>query len=179
MYNSWSYFSYDTQRFKDKLLLSLQEKKTFACTIFSKIHYVACTINRTDKLICLHTCLHELNHAGLNDKPVKQDKKDRIMQRVSNLMFIFIGLIYLAILTHHHYNNIHNNIDNNINNTVSATHSQKRIFLLPTPTEAALYTILYHTLQAIYIIQKQSRLYPIFFYSGKKVCGEAFHHWCW
>ena len=131
-----------------------------------------------DKLICLHTYLHELNHAGLNDKPVKQDKKDRIMQRVSNLMFIFIGLIYLAILTHHHYNNIHNNIDNNINNTVSATHSQKRIFLLPTPTEAALYTILYHTLQAIYIIQKQSRLYPIFFYSGK-VCGEAFHHWCW
>ena len=83
-------------------------------------------------------------------------------------MFIFIGPIYLAILTHHHYN-IHNNIDNNINNTVSATHSQKRIFLLPTPTEAALYTtILYHTLQAIYIIQKQSRLYPIFFIAERR-----------
>ena len=39
--------------------------------------------------------------------------------------------------------------------TASATHTQKSIFLLPTPTEVALYaTILYPTLQATYTIQK-------------------------
>ena len=50
-------------------------------------------------------------------------------------MFTFIRPFHLAILTHHHHNNIHND-DNN--NTVSATHTQKSLFLLPTPTEVAL-----------------------------------------
>ena len=77
------------------------------------------------------------------------------MQRVWNLMFTFIGPTHLAILTHHHHNNIHNKTDNNNKNTVSATHTQKSLFFLPTPTEVALYAaILYTTLQAIYTIQK-------------------------
>ena len=55
---------------------------------------------------------------------------------------------------------------------------KKSPFCLPTLTEVALYaTILYHALQAIYTIQK--RLFPITFYSWKKVCGEGFCHWCW
>ena len=73
-------------------------------------------------------------------------------------MFIFIWPVYLVILTRHHHNNIHNKIDNNNNNnnnTVSATHKQKSLYFLPTPTEVALYAaILYPTLQAIYTVQK-------------------------
>ena len=70
-------------------------------------------------------------------------------------MFTSTGLIHLAILTHHHHN-IYKNIDSNNNdNTVSATHAQKSLFLLSTPTEVALYaTILYPTLQVIYTILK-------------------------
>ena len=48
---------------------SSEKKETFACMIFSKICYVACTISRAGKLICLHVCLHEHDHAGLTDKP--------------------------------------------------------------------------------------------------------------
>ena len=95
------------------------------------------------------------------------------MQSVWNLMFTFIGSVYLAILTHHHHNNVHNNIDNNYDNTVSATHTPKSPFCLPTLTEVALYaTVLYHALQAIYTFQKATL-------SNKKVCREAFCHWCW
>ena len=51
------------------------------------------------------------------------------MQRVWNLMFTFVELIHLAILTHHHCSNIHNNIDNNNNNnTVSAAHTHKKVY---------------------------------------------------
>ena len=50
-------------------------------------------------------------------------------------MFTIIGPVHLAILTHHHNNNIHNDTDNN--DTVSATHTQKGLFCLPTPTEMA------------------------------------------
>ena len=76
------------------------------------------------------------------------------MQSVSNLMFAFIGPVHLAILTHHH-NNIHTTTTTTTTNTVSATHKQKSLFCLPTPTEVALYvTILYHAVQGIYTIQK-------------------------
>ena len=62
-------FLWQTQKFKDKSLLSLQKKGTFACTIFGKICYVPSTINCTDKSICLHACLHQHNCVGLIDKP--------------------------------------------------------------------------------------------------------------
>ena len=70
-------------------------------------------------------------------------------------MFTFIGSVHLAILTHHRHNNIHNKNDNNNINTVFATHTQKKLILLPTPRKVALYaTILYPTLQAINTVQK-------------------------
>ena len=63
-------FSFDTQNFKKKSPLSLEEKKeTFACAIFGKIRCVACAINCASKLICLHACLHERDRAGLIGKP--------------------------------------------------------------------------------------------------------------
>ena len=37
--------------------------------IFGKICYVACVISHAGKLICLHACLHECDHAGLIGKP--------------------------------------------------------------------------------------------------------------
>ena len=46
-------FLWQTQKFKDKSLLSFRKKETFACAIFGKICYVACTINRAGKLIRL------------------------------------------------------------------------------------------------------------------------------
>ena len=70
-------------------------------------------------------------------------------------MFTFMGSVHLAILRYQHHNNIHNNNDSKNINTVFATHTQKKLFLLPTPRKVALYvTILYPTLQAIYTIQR-------------------------
>ena len=46
-----------------------EKKETFAGAIFCKICYVACTILKAGKLICLCVCLHECNCAGLIDKP--------------------------------------------------------------------------------------------------------------
>ena len=65
---SWNTFSYDTQKLKNKSLLSLEKKETFACAIFGK-SYVAYAINRAGKLICLRACLHKRDRAGLIDKP--------------------------------------------------------------------------------------------------------------
>ena len=99
------------------------------------------------------------------------------MQRVWNHMFTFIGPVHLAILTHHHHN-IHNNIDNNNNNTVSATHTQKEYFVSPLQQK-------WHCMHQFCILlskqytQFKRRLYPITIYGWKKVCGVAFHHWCW
>ena len=50
------------------LLWVLMEKRTSAWVIFSKICYVACVINCTGKMVCLHVCLHECNRTGLTDK---------------------------------------------------------------------------------------------------------------
>ena len=49
-----------------------RKKETFACTIFDNICYVACVINRTDKLICLHACLHERDCTDLIDKTERE-----------------------------------------------------------------------------------------------------------
>ena len=65
---SWYIFSYGTQKLKNKSLLSLKKKETFASVIFGKICYVACVINHAGKLICLHVWLHEHNFMGLIDK---------------------------------------------------------------------------------------------------------------
>ena len=55
-------FLWQTQKLSDESLLNLEKKR-------SKICYVACAINHTGKLICLHACLHEHDHTGLIDKP--------------------------------------------------------------------------------------------------------------
>ena len=47
----------------------MRKNKTFACTIFGKICYVACAIKYAGKLICLRACLHLRDHVGLIDKP--------------------------------------------------------------------------------------------------------------
>ena len=41
------------------------------CTIFGKICYVACPVNRAGKLICLRAYLHERDCTGLIGKPVQ------------------------------------------------------------------------------------------------------------
>ena len=100
------------------------------------------------------------------------------MQRVSNLMFTFIEPVHLAILTHHHHSNMHNNIDNN-NNTVIITiiqfllhiHKKESISSPHSNRSGIICNNFYPTLQAIYTIQKAT--------VSNKVCGEAFHHWCW
>ena len=61
-------FLWETQKFKDKSLLSLEKKKTFAGANFSKICWNACPINCSGKFICLHAYLHEHSHVGLTDK---------------------------------------------------------------------------------------------------------------
>ena len=60
-----------TQKLSHKSLLSLQKKRIFYLRDFGKICYLACTINRAGKFICLCACLHERDHAGLIDKPEK------------------------------------------------------------------------------------------------------------
>ena len=73
-------FLWETKKLKSTSLLRLDKKETFACTIFGKICYVACTIdragqiNRDGQLICLHASLHECHHAGLIDKPALKRK---------------------------------------------------------------------------------------------------------
>ena len=68
-------------------------------------------------------------------------------------MFTFIGLIHLAILTHHHIN-IHNDTDNN-NITVLLHIHKECLFFLPASLEVALHTTtLYHALQGIYTVEK-------------------------
>ena len=47
----------DKKNVRASLFWVLRKKETFACTIFSKICYVTCAINRADKLICLCACL--------------------------------------------------------------------------------------------------------------------------
>ena len=60
-------FLWQTQKFKEKALLSLHEKRNFCLLVFGKICYVACAINCAGKLICLRACLRERDHAGLNE----------------------------------------------------------------------------------------------------------------
>ena len=70
MFNLWFYFSYDRHKhLRASLFWVFRKKEIFACTIFSKICYVARTINRAGKLICLRVCLHAQDQASLIEKP--------------------------------------------------------------------------------------------------------------
>ena len=55
------------QKLKNVSLLSLEKKETFACAVFGKICYAACSINRAGQLICLRASLHERDRTGLID----------------------------------------------------------------------------------------------------------------
>ena len=76
--------------------LVFRKKETFACVIFSKIGYDARVINCAGKLVYLHACWHEHNHAVLIDKPVllrhfehKPCKADMDNFQASNFLFAF------------------------------------------------------------------------------------------
>ena len=89
------------------------------------------------------------------------------MQRVWNLMFTFVELVHLAILTHHHYSNIHNNIDNNNNNnTVSATHTQKEVYFF-----SLLQQKWHHVQQFCILLSKQYTQFK------RRPCALTFYSW--
>ena len=74
-----------TQTFKNKSSLSLEEKKeTFACAIFDKICYVACAINCAGKLICLRACLHKQDRMVLIDKPETHSDIQELLRYIQN-----------------------------------------------------------------------------------------------
>ena len=68
---SWLHlFLWQTQKTKNNSPLSLENKKQLLPARFSlKSCYVDWVINCNGKLICLHTYLHNCNHAGLTDRP--------------------------------------------------------------------------------------------------------------
>ena len=100
---------------------------------------------------------------------VAKHKKDRIMQRVWNLMFTSTGPIHLTILTHHRHNNIHNTIENN--NTFSATHTHKQVYLFSPRQKKWHYMQQFCILLSKQYTQFKRRLCPITFYIRKKVYG--------
>ena len=84
-------------------LAGLRRKETFASTIFGKICFVACTINQSGKLICLHACLPESNRAGLTDKPgIMQLSKSPISPYVELDMFDGNTIEYHYLVTLFH-----------------------------------------------------------------------------
>ena len=81
-------------KIKDKSLLSLLKKETFTRAIFSKICYVACTINYAGKMIYLRACLHKHNCTGPIGKPDACKKLTasltsflRSCREIANLLF--------------------------------------------------------------------------------------------
>ena len=81
-------------KIKDKSLLSLQKKETFAHAIFSKICYVACAINCAGKMIYLRACLHKHDCTGPIGKPDACKKSTasltsflRSCREIANLLF--------------------------------------------------------------------------------------------
>ena len=95
-------FLSQTQKFKNKPLLSLQKKIFFASMIFSKFCYVACTINHVGKLICLCVCLHKHYCAGLTDKPAfgsgqKTPSNFLNLLKYSNFKKAFLSFFYQEI----------------------------------------------------------------------------------
>ena len=59
---------------RTSLFWVFRKKETFVCAIFDKICYIACVINRADKLIYLRACLHERDCTGFIDKPLRDWK---------------------------------------------------------------------------------------------------------
>ena len=62
-------FLWQTPKFKDKSLLSLQEKKLLPARFLVK--FVARVVSCASRLICLRACLHKRYRAGLIDTPNK------------------------------------------------------------------------------------------------------------
>ena len=83
----YTFYYYDRHRnLRTSLLWVLRKKSTFACTIFSKICYVAWEINCAGKL------RHEHNHVGLNNKPGLHHGVLKLLNLPTSGLYPLLGL---------------------------------------------------------------------------------------